>query len=264
MGYRDPREALHAENDALRQQIRDQERELEALRGRPEDERMQDPPRAAMRWGVGFASLGAVLPPMMLMLAATHGAWLAQARCHGMDETRMGPVAGGYPMARAPAGVERFTQSIERSGHVVEANNLQGVFPGARCTVRVAPVSMPEYNCHVDVVCGDVAMYGGPSTGYAHCDVEGPRPVRAFDGDITAGDGDPALSLDLAAGQLLVLDREDVGFPVRAVVVLDAPAGEGVAKDVTTVPPATDAVSEGITVPVDVVDAPGSSPAQSD
>ncbi len=257
MGYRDPREALQAENDALRQQIRDQERELDALRGHPEEARMPDPPRAAMRWGVGFASLGAVLPPVMLMLAATHGAWLAQARYHGMNDARMVPVAGGCLTARAPLGFERFTQSIERLGHVVEADNVQGVSPGARCTVRIAPVSMADYNCHVDVVCGDVAMYGGPSTGYAHCDVDGPRPVRAFDGDVTAGDGDPALSLDLSAGQALLLDRDE-GFPVRVVLALDAPVGETEAKvaGVSPAASAADAVSVGITVPVDVVDAP--------
>jgi hypothetical protein len=259
MGYRDPREALHAENESLRQQLKEKERELDELRGQQDYEPSAPSRRAAVRWGVGFASIGAILPPMMLMLAATHGAWVAQARYHGMSPARMMPVVHGCPMAHAAMGFERFTQAVERSGRVIETQNIAGVSPGARCTVRVAPVSMVDFNCHVDVVCGDVVMYGTQPTGYAHCDVDGPVPVRAFDGEVTAGDGDPAVSLDLTAGQMLFLDRNG-NTPMRAVLALDAPSS-GLPAATTTAAVSSPAVYPELstTIPVDALPARGGS-----
>lgn len=152
-----------------------------------------------------------------------------------MSGARMVPVAHGCPMAHAAMGFERFTEAVERSGRVIESQNVTGVTPGTRCTVRVAPVSMPDFNCHVDLVCGDIVMYGTQPTGYAHCDVDGPRPVRAFDGEVGSGDGDPAISLDLAAGQMLFMDRHG-DVPVRAVLALDAPTN-GLPAPTGAVPP---------------------------
>ena len=94
--------------------------------------------------------------------------------------------------------------------------------PGARCTVRVSPVAMQEFNCHVEVSCGATVVYGTLPTGYAHCDVDGAAPVRAMDAENTAGDGDAILSLDLATRHVVVEDTRG-GALSRATLEIDAP-----------------------------------------
>ncbi len=225
MGYRDPREALHAENEALRQRLKEKEREVDELRGGPAGRPTRDD-RSAVRWGMGFASVGAVLPPLMLMMAAMHGAWMAQARYHGMSPSQASAMAHGCPMAVGMAA-PRFTRTVERTGRVTETENVPAVTPGTRCTVRIEPVVGALQNCHVEMTCGGIVMYGTLPWGYAMCDVEAGTPVRAVDrqttlgdGQSTSGDGDPAVSVDLTTGQALFMDRRN-GVVSHAMISLD-------------------------------------------
>mgnify|MGYP000514663618 CR=1 FL=1 len=77
---------------------------------------------------------------------------------------------------------------------------MRDLSAGNACTVRVAPVHMAEFNCHVEVVCQNgQTLYGALPTGYAHCDVDRSRVTRAFDPDPTAIDGDAAITAATAS-----------------------------------------------------------------
>jgi hypothetical protein len=255
MGYRDPNEALRAENESLQQQLRAaQEAENESLRQQLRDaqERLEAaragaPTSAAtsaaaddsgQRWAMGMRCLGgvALMLPFLLMTAVCE---------HRVAPRRHAPAVASASMIAAPAaqlvevprpyvshacqnrvapspGFEGFTRSLERSARVVESDNVDGVAAGTPCTVRVVPVSMQDFNCHVEVVCNGRTLYGTLPTGYAHCDVEGASVLGAQDADHSGQDGDPAINVDLAGNRAVVTDSV-AGRPTRVRLALDVP-----------------------------------------
>jgi len=87
------------------------------------------------------------------------------------------------------------------------------VEPDAACTVEVGPPSSSRapdaYNCEIEVRCGDLFIYGGPSGGMTHCSLNRvglPQTVRANDEHDTDIDGDPIMSLDTVSGVATVSD----------------------------------------------------------
>ncbi len=123
---------------------------------------------------------------------------------------------------RPSPGFEGFTRSIERSARVIQADNVPGVTAGTPCTLRVVPVSMQDFNCHVEVVCNGQTIYGGLPTGYAHCDVDRATLLHATDSDVTVADGDPAINVDLTSYRAVVTDQVG-GANTRVQLAIDAP-----------------------------------------
>ncbi len=222
MAYRDPREALQAENDCLRQELRDAHEEVEALRstGGPS-------PRAALegerqRWAFGMRCLGgvAMMLPFFLMTAVCerrvtrvpHPAFTSAMLPTGVAPAQSPavPTSNVQPNCayRSSAlGFERFTQAVERPARVSRASHWDGVSVNDLCTVRVVPVSMVDFNCHVEVACAGRTLYGALPTGYTHCDVEGASPLRAMDAEHTGTDGDAAVTVDFTTRSAVLEDR---------------------------------------------------------
>lgn len=222
MTYRDPREALQAENECLRQELKEAQEELASARAVPGGHDYE-----RRRWAMGMRCLGslAMVAPFLAMMTMCEHRAMRRAAWHSAmasTSTYVPPATvgrGGCRMASPAMGFERFTQAIERPARVTEASNL-GLAAGTACTVRVAPISMLEFNCHVQVTCGGRTVYGALPTGYAHCDVDGSRVTRAFDPDPTALDGDAAITADFATHRVLLEDRLGATAS-RAVLTLD-------------------------------------------
>ena len=77
--------------------------------------------------------------------------------------------------------------------------------------MRVLPVQTYAFNCLVRVMCEGRVLYPNPeqTAGYAPCEVEDGRPLRAVDDGHTAADGDPLVRVDVQAGTVTVEDRGD-------------------------------------------------------
>lgn len=226
MTYRDPREALQAENDCLRQELKETQEELAAARALPPDQEYE-----RRRWAVGMRCLGslAMVAPFLAMMTLCEHRAMRRAAWHTAMATTNASIAaatpgrGGCPMAAPPMGFERFTQAVERPARVTESTHAS-IPAGTACTVRVAPVSMVEFNCHVEVVCNGAMVYGSLPTGYAHCDVDQSRVTRAVDPDPTHLDGDPAITADLVGGRVLVEDRNPANTARLALTLSPTPA----------------------------------------
>ena len=226
MSYRDPLEAMRAENESLKTELRSTREALEHSLSQGGDLGAE---AARGRWSLGVRCLGglAMMTPFLLMTALCEHR-MAPRRMSAMPPMPSAasviaatPVPTGCTMARSHVGFERFTVAVERPATVVESANLPSARVGQRCTVRVAPVSLPDFNCHVDVMCDGAVLYGVHPMGYAHCDVEGATPLRATDPYVTAQDSDPAVAVDLRAGRVVVEDTRD-GRSTRAVLRIDA------------------------------------------
>lgn len=101
---------------------------------------------------------------------------------------------------------------LVRSGTVIEMSGPSVVAAGEVCTVERIPMNAGPFDCRIEVRCGDQTLYGhDPRTGFVRCG--GQELVR--DGNITAFDGDPAMTLDLARGIVTVEDR--VGLATQRV-----------------------------------------------
>ncbi|MDB4930603.1 MAG: hypothetical protein JWM10_3087 [Myxococcaceae bacterium] len=225
MTYRDPREALQAENDCLRQELKEAHEEIAAARGVPEGSDYE-----RRRWAMGMRCLGslAMVAPFLAMMTMCEHRAMRRAAWHSAmaaapEQVAPSPTLGrrGCRMATPAVGFEHFTEAIERPARVTETN-VEGLAAGTACTVRVAPVAMLEFNCHVDVVCGGRSLYGALPTGYAHCDVDRRHVTRAFDPDPTALDGDGAVTVDLGDARVSLEDRAG-GTVTRTVLALDRP-----------------------------------------
>lgn len=226
MTYRDPREALQAENDCLRQELKEAQEELASARAVPGGDDYE-----RRRWAVGMRCLGslAMMAPFLAMMtmcehrAMRRAAWhstMASAGAVNFAPADTVPRSGCL-RASAAVGFERFTRAIERPARITETRGA-GLAVGTACTVRVAPVAMRDFNCHVEVVCNGATVYGALPTGYAHCDVEGDRVARAFDPDPTALDGDAAITADFDDHSVVVADRAG-STDSRTVLRLDRP-----------------------------------------
>lgn len=226
MTYRDPREALQAENDCLRQELKEAQEELAAARATPEVDEYE-----RRRWAMGMRCLGslAMVAPFLAMMTMCEHRAMRRAAWHStMASATAMPYAapavtgrGGCLMASPSLGFERFTQAIERPARITETSNA-GLTAGTACTVRVAPVSMRDFNCHVEVTCDGHTVYGALPTGYAHCDVDRSRVTRAFDPDPTTVDGDAAITADIDNHRVLIEDRAGSAV-ARTLLTLDQP-----------------------------------------
>lgn len=79
------------------------------------------------------------------------------------------------------------------------------IFPfEAESSLRLGPDS-PPYNCRLAVRCGQL-IYGAPQSGYCLCDVHQDQLRGVLDGRGVKQDGDPALALSVAKGQLSIVD----------------------------------------------------------
>lgn len=225
MSYRDPLEAMRAENESLKAELRSTR---EALEQAVSQQCAGDSEGERNRWALGVRCLGglAMMAPFLLMTALCEHRMMPSASQHraAVSAHPAATAASGFgcQMARPHVGFERFTRAVERPARVVESTNLPGAPVGQTCTVRVAPVSLLDFNCHVDVICNGNVLYGVHPMGYAHCDVDGASVLRASDPYVTTQDEDPAVSVDFASSRVVVEDRRD-GRETRAVLTLAQP-----------------------------------------
>lgn len=190
-------ETLHRELDELRGGVRSPHAPEPARAGSGNDP-SGDPEnlRWSMRLGASVMAGAALVGSMMLAVGASRGA------CHGAS--------------RAHAARPLVT-SLVRHGHVVDTLGPEVVAVGETCTIERMPVEASVYDCRIEVRCGEQTLYGTTfDTGYVRCG--GREVVR--DGDITARDGDPAMTLDLARGRVVVEERVGLGTQ-RVEIALD-------------------------------------------
>lgn len=225
MSYRDPLDAMRAENESLKSELRLTQEALDhVLSGGSE----VGCDAARGRWSLGVRCLGglAMMAPFLMMTALCEHRMAPRHRSSAVPLPAAASVTAFTPIngcarARPHVGFERFTTAVERPATVTESSNLPSARVGQRCTVRVAPVSMLDFNCHVDVICDGSVLYGVHPMGYAHCDVEGAAPITARDPYPTGEDGDPAVYVDMRASRVVVEDSRG-GRATRAVLRLDA------------------------------------------
>ncbi|WP_157070194.1 hypothetical protein [Sandaracinus amylolyticus] len=153
--------------------------------------------RWSMRLGASIMAGVALVGSMMLAVGASRGA------CHGG--------------ARAYAATSTAVTPLVRDGHVVATHGPEVVATGEQCTVERMPVEGGGFDCRVEVRCGGETLYGTTfDTGYVRCG--GREVVR--DADVTARDGDPAMTMDLARGRVIVEERVGLGTQ-RVEIALD-------------------------------------------
>lgn len=126
-----------------------------------------------------------------------------------------------YPVD-GDAGVALPFAPLERLARIVASEGALAVPADSSCQVRVLPVRARELNCLVRVMCDGHVLYPNPTqtAGYAPCEVESGRPVRAVDDGPTASDGDPLVRFDLHEGLVTVEDRGEGVTPFRATLRL--------------------------------------------
>lgn len=234
MTHRDELEALRARVETQEQELRDARAELDVLRAAVHRQASitagasadGGAPSGAMGFGPGV--FGASASPeapgpsglrpstqrqigtLMILTSLLVGSLLAGSTlCRGRGERlRDGlprPAYGGVP-APAPVTEGPAWSPFVRFGHVVGAADPAVVADGTACSVEVAPADGGwELDCRIVVRCGDHVLYGeSPMTGYAACGVV---PSYVVDARTSDADGDPAMTLDLAAGTVTVEER---------------------------------------------------------
>jgi hypothetical protein len=89
-------------------------------------------------------------------------------------------------------------------------------FKTTRCDLDVVPVSSWHtasgvINCHARIQCGDAVVFGAGNAGFEECTEAGGLPVAIKDEIVTRDDGDPALTVNLAAGTASLHDDVPAG-----------------------------------------------------
>ncbi|HJL16438.1 MAG TPA: hypothetical protein RMH99_12325 [Sandaracinaceae bacterium LLY-WYZ-13_1] len=136
---------------------------------------------------VGLGLIGS----MMLALAASR-----HARYHRV------PLAHAAPSTAAPV------TPLVREGTVVSTSGPEVVQVGQTCTVERMPAYAGRFDCRIEVRCGEQTLYGAdPHAGYVRC---GGREVMR-DSHMSAIDGDPAMTLDLARSTVTLQERVGLG-----------------------------------------------------
>lgn len=113
------------------------------------------------------------------------------------------------------------------AGRVVSSSGTAPTLPGAACVVQVRQVTNSQQNnCRVEVSCGGQTLYGRGNSGYGVCAFNSVRTGLLFrrnsttitmnDARISPQDGDPAISLNLPRGGIIVRDAMS---PVNSWVV---------------------------------------------
>lgn len=203
-----------SENELLRAAHAHKTREAETLRRELATSRFAPPPEGGAppteqrpdeevdtSKAIRFAAMALGLMMIgTLLMSSVVGARARQARARQMYS----------PVAMSAAEVT----PLVRSGTVIEMSGPQVVAAGESCTVERIPVHAGPFDCRIEVRCGEQTLYGhDPRTGFVRC--AGQELVR--DGNITAFDGDPAMTLDLAQGTVTVEDR--VGMATQRVTI---------------------------------------------
>src|SRR5690606_2674085 len=182
---------------------------------------------SAARHGPGAVSYAGPIEPDSADQGSTwrHHAWGPSERSE-----RTGPTPDGLPAASpddepsdpqmaamrrsfrldtdASTGSLPF-EPFQRRARIVDSEGALPVSRNASCEVRVLPVQTYAFNCLVRVMCEGRVLYPNPeqTAGYAPCEVEDGRPLRAVDDGHTAADGDPLVRVDVQAGTVTVEDR---------------------------------------------------------
>ncbi|MBL8683451.1 MAG: hypothetical protein JNK05_30055 [Myxococcales bacterium] len=93
---------------------------------------------------------------------------------------------------------------VARTATVTRASGVE-LAAGDRCSVRVRNEARGGFSCRLEIVCGGIPLFGGRIPGgYARCAARGGRWVSAYDDELPARDGDPAISVDFVGGRLWV------------------------------------------------------------
>jgi len=100
--------------------------------------------------------------------------------------------------------------AVSLQGTVTTVTGTPPVAAGTACQVIVNPVSAGGFTCRIQIICNGQMLYGGGTTGFAHCGVapgpDGLVGVTAQDTATTPQDRDPAVDLRLAEGRVILSD----------------------------------------------------------
>ncbi|MDO9021625.1 MAG: hypothetical protein Q8S73_17000 [Deltaproteobacteria bacterium] len=203
MSFRDDREAAHRRADALEQELKRTQAELDQMRA---------PKRRGAYGGmvvaggvVALGLLGAVFWTSQRGATAERSALLAReqaAREAEMQAARMAQVEAERARAAAEAAERAraaqqpsFAREVEGVGRVTAARGHAPVAAGARCVMLVRPAWESTGNCRVVLRCGTIWLYGWHARrSNLTCEVEDGRPVAALDENATNDGGDPRLN----------------------------------------------------------------------
>jgi hypothetical protein len=247
MSYRDDRDALQQRVEDLERELTQARRRLDQIESaRAKTERLEAELSAAQRnldrIRTEIHTVSAEESPRRRPLAATHWvmlgvlAWGVVAGFAMMRSARSSRYStpayrthGDSSSARAaviPVGHDdepAFRRRVKREGFVTTVSGDAPASVGDVCSVSVRPAnSVRRTNCRVVVRCGEETLYGRTGAGYAHCDVRDGTPASATDMGDTSDDGDPILTLNLTAGNLIVSDEGDKPYEVTINLPPDA------------------------------------------
>jgi hypothetical protein len=108
------------------------------------------------------------------------------------------------------------------------SGNTAGLRRGGTCRFPIDRVdTTPDgtfYRCRARASCGEVLVYGGPTSGYFDCTLDAPPSlhVRGADTSTSADDSDAAFDIDTHAGRLSIRDDaegQNGAFTLEARVV---------------------------------------------
>jgi len=116
-------------------------------------------------------------------------------------------------------------QAERRVGTVYEGRVSTGSEAGNACSIAIRSVRNGSFNCRFAIRCGARTIYGRGTSGFNRCRRANGVFVGARDQGMTARDGDPEMSFDLANRRAHVRDRRlDV---TMTIVMPGAPATPG-------------------------------------
>lgn len=221
MSYRDPHEAMHAQNESLKKELDAAHEELARMRHQASQREAPTAPDNGLR---------GVMPALLVVgcLGAALGITQARARAHqGCPRQAAAEVSAQSSMQAVYANIGRlhernFFEPVSYAGTVREAAGIQTVQPGERCALRVEPVSSPMFNCRWQITCGSTTVYGLPHQGFTQCTMGFAGPLRAVDSQELLEDGDPRMTFDLALRRAAISDTGP-NSSYRVVIDLDAP-----------------------------------------
>ena len=90
-----------------------------------------------------------------------------------------------------------------------------------------------SFNCRFNIRCGGRVVYGAGTSGYNRCRRANDEFVGAMDQGMTAQDGDPEMSFDLANRRAHVRDR---AMNIQMQIVLPGQASGGAVTPVPVTP----------------------------
>ncbi len=113
-----------------------------------------------------------------------------------------------------------FDDTVVRQGRVTYSSGPAPATSDQACTVRVFPVPTVDFNCRVEVSCGEALIYGVEGGGFVQCSIQNRQPVLAQDPKGTVAEGDAMLDMNLDTRRVVVSD-DAPGATWRVEVSLD-------------------------------------------